>query len=59
MKRRMLALIGCLLLCLGMLAQSAGGAAPPDNPDEQMLSEQKHFVECLSCSLQPRLVVQL
>jgi TPR repeat protein len=44
----MFALIGPLLLCLTLLAQSAGGASPPPNGDEQMLSEQKNFVECLS-----------
>ena len=44
----MLALIGCSLLCLGTLAQSAGGASPPRSLDEPMLSEQKHFIECLS-----------
>ena len=49
----MLSLVCRLLLCAGMLAQSAGGASPPPNPDEQLLSEQKHFVECLSCVYSP------
>ena len=53
MKRLMLALIGHLLPCLGMLAQPAGGASPPRSLDEQMLSEQKNFVECLSCVYSP------
>ena len=46
-------MIGRLLLCLGMLAQSAGGASPPESLTEQMLSEQKHFVECLSYVYSP------
>jgi TPR repeat protein len=49
----MFALVGPLLLCLLMLAQSAGGASLPPSLDEQMLSEQKHFVECLSCVYSP------
>jgi len=49
----MLSLVGRLLLCVWMLAQSAGGASTPLNLDEQMLSEQKHFVECLSCVYSP------
>ena len=49
----MLSLVGRLLLCVWMLAQSAGGASTPSNLDEQMLSEQKHFVECLSCVYSP------
>jgi TPR repeat protein len=36
-----------------MLAQSAGGASPPHSLDETMLSEQKHFFECLSCVYNP------
>ena len=39
--------MGRLLLGLAMLAQAAGGASPPESLTEQMLSEQKHFVECL------------
>src|ERR1017187_3234730 len=53
MKRLMLSLVCRLLLCAGMLARSAGGASLPPNPDEQLLSEQKHFVECLSCVYSP------
>ena len=49
----MLALIGYLLPCLGMQAQPAGGAFPAHSPDEQMLAEQKNFVECLSCVYSP------
>jgi TPR repeat protein len=51
--RRVLALVGCLLLRVGMLAQTDGGASTPSNLDERMLSEQKHFVECLSCVYSP------
>ena len=53
MKRLMLSLVGCLLLCLGMLAQSVSGASPPDSLNEQMLSEQQNFLECLSCVYSP------
>jgi hypothetical protein len=53
MKRLMLSLVGGLLLCVGMLAQSAAGGSAAPNLDEQMLSEQKHFVECLSCVYSP------
>ena len=53
MKRLMLALIGRLLLCVGMLAQCAAGAAPPHSLDEPMLPG------VLELRLQPRLVVQL
>jgi TPR repeat protein len=49
----MLALIGCLLLCLGVLAQSTSGVPLPHSLDEQMLSEQKNFLECLSCVYSP------
>ena len=49
----MLALIGRLLLCVGMLAPCAGSAAPPHSLDEPMLSEQKNFLECLSCVYSP------
>ena len=46
-------LVGRLLLCLGMVAQSAVGASLPPDLDEQLLSEQKNFVECLSCVYSP------
>jgi TPR repeat protein len=49
----MLALIGDLLLVQGMVAQSAAGAPPADSPNEQLLSEQKHFVECLGAVYSP------
>src|ERR1039458_7237918 len=53
MKRLTLALMGRLLLCLAMLAQAAATASPPEGLTEQMLSEQKHFVECLSIVYSP------
>ena len=53
MKRLVLALIGRLLFGLGLLAQSAGAAAPLGAPNEQLLSEQKHFAECLSVVYRP------
>ena len=49
----MLVLVGCLLLWAGRWAQSAGGASPRDSLDLQMLSEQEHFMECLSCVYSP------
>ncbi len=49
----MLALTGRLLLCLGISAQSTGGASPSNSLNEQLLSEQKHFFECLSCVYSP------
>lgn len=45
--------IGCLLLCLGVLAQSTGGGAAPDDPSDQMLAEQRHFLECLAAVYSP------
>lgn len=53
MKRLTLVLVSRLLLCLGMLAQSASSASAQDSPNEQMLAEQKHFVECLSFVYSP------
>jgi hypothetical protein len=48
-----LTFIGRLLLCLGVLSQSTGRGASPDDLSERMLSEQKHFVECLACVYSP------
>ena len=53
MKRLLIAVVGHLLLCAGMLAQSVNGVAPPESLNEQLLSEQKHFVECLSIVYSP------
>jgi hypothetical protein len=53
MIRRVLALVGCLLLRVGMLAQTPGGAPAPPTLDEQLHSEQKHFLECLSTVYSP------
>jgi TPR repeat protein len=53
MKRLLIAVVGHLLLCVGMWAQSAAAAAPPESPSEQTLSEEKHFAECLSCVYSP------
>ena len=49
----MFARAGPLLLCPAMLVQSAGSASLPPSLDEQMLSEQKNFAECLSCVYSP------
>ncbi len=49
----MITVVGRWLLCLAMVAQCAVGASLPAHPDEQMLSEQKHFVECLSSVYSP------
>jgi TPR repeat protein len=42
-----------LFLCLGVLAQSTGGGTSSDDSNERMLSEQKHFMECLACVYSP------
>jgi len=49
----MLSLVGGLLLGARLLAQSAGSASPSADLDDQMLSEKKHFFECLSCVYSP------
>ena len=48
-----LAFIGHVLLCLGALAQSTVKGASPDDLGGRMLSEQKHFLECLACVYSP------
>src|ERR1035437_2541905 len=53
MMRLLFSLGGRLLLCLVMMAQSAVGAPSAPILDEQLLSEQKNFVECLSCVYSP------
>jgi TPR repeat protein len=45
--------IGCLILCAAALAQSTGRSASPVDPNEQMLSERKHFVDCLASVYSP------
>ena len=45
--------IGGLFLCLGVLAQSTGGGAAPDDLSDQRRSEQKHFLECLAVVYSP------
>jgi TPR repeat protein len=45
--------IGCLLVCLGVLAPSTGGGATPDDLSYQRFSEQKHFLECLAAVYSP------
>ncbi len=49
----MLALIGGPLLCLATLAQPALPSSLPDNPNERLLYEQRHFLECLACVYRP------
>jgi TPR repeat protein len=46
-------LIGCLLWCAAVLAQSTGRSASPVDANEQMLSERKHFVQCLASVYSP------
>ena len=43
-----LSFIGYVLLCAGALFQSTGRSVSPEGPSEQMLSERKHFLECLA-----------
>jgi TPR repeat protein len=45
--------IGYLLLSAAVLAQSTGWSALAGNPNEQMRSERKHFVECLASVYSP------
>lgn len=45
--------IGGLLLCLGVLAPNTNGSASPGDLSAQMLSEQKHFLECLAAVYNP------
>lgn len=53
MKKRMLAFIGCWLLCLGIRVQAADASSAAGSLEDQMLREQKHFVECLACVYSP------
>jgi hypothetical protein len=46
-------LIGCLFLCVGVLAQWTGRSASPDDLGAQMLAERKHFLECLAAVYSP------
>jgi TPR repeat protein len=45
--------IGCLFLCLGLLTQSTGSSASPEDLSAQTLAEQKHFLECLAAVYSP------
>jgi TPR repeat protein len=51
--RKLRGFICCLLLCAAALAQSTGRSASLGDPNEQMLSERKHFVECLASVYSP------
>ena len=51
-KLRRMFIVG-LLVCLGVLAQSTGGGTSPDNPGDQRLAEQKHFLQCLAVVYSP------
>ena len=53
MTKLRLSFIGSLLLCAAALAQSTGRSASPEGPNDQMLSERKHFVECLAAVYSP------
>jgi len=53
MTKLWLALTGRLLLCLGLLTAVAGRGSPPAEPGQQMLAEQKHFMECLASVYSP------
>jgi len=48
MNKLWLGMIGRLLLCLGMLTGTSGRGSAPEELNPQMLSEQKHFMECLA-----------
>jgi hypothetical protein len=53
MKKLMLVFIGCWLLCPGTQARDADATSATGDPAGQMLSEQKHFLECLACVYGP------
>jgi hypothetical protein len=53
MTKLRLSFIGCVLLFAGALFQSTGRSASPENPSEQMLSERKHFLDCLAVVYSP------
>jgi len=53
MNRLWLALISRLLLCPALLIGAFVRGSSPEEPDQQMLSEQKHFIECLACVYSP------
>ena len=45
--------IGCLFVCLALGTQGTGAGAAPQDLSEQMLSEQRHFLECLAAVYSP------
>ncbi len=49
----MLALLGGLLGCVGLCAQSPGARSSAPDLSEQMRAEQKHFLECLASIYSP------
>jgi TPR repeat protein len=53
MKKQTLAVIGCWLLCLGFQAQATDSNPSAPESTDRMLSEQKHFAECLACVYGP------
>ena len=56
MTKLRLTLIGPLFLCLTTgAAEPAGSGSAPEDVSEQMLSEQKHFAECLAWVYDPAL----
>ena len=53
MKKLLLASIGCWLLGLGLQAQAPDATPSAGALSDQMLAEQKHFIECLACVYSP------
>ncbi len=53
MTRLRVILLGCLLACLGLRAQSTGGSAAPQELSDRLLAEEKHFLECLAAVYSP------
>src|SRR5271166_3475719 len=55
MKRCILTFIGCVFLGPGVSAQSSTAHALPEKQREQIVLEEKHFVESLACVYSPAL----
>jgi hypothetical protein len=46
-------IIGCSFVCLGLRVQGSGAVASSQDLSDQMLSEQRHFLECLAAVYSP------
>jgi hypothetical protein len=46
-------IIGCSFVCLGLRAQGSGAGASSQDLSEQMVAEQRHFLQCLAVVYSP------